>query len=227
MFKKNKKENSKLAKVKNSKAYRTFSTVKNTIAWFFVVIIAIAMVIFVITRINGNTPSVFGYTIFRVSSGSMEPELMIGDIIIDESVDSPDEISVGDNISFDGKGDLSGKIITHKVIVAPHEDERGKIVLQTKGVANPIPDDPIEFSDIRGKQLYKVPYVDKIYNFFLSQYGLIVFLLLIILIFLDEIVNLIRIIIHRNDVDIDEIIRKIKEEENEKQGEQIQDNDDD
>lgn len=216
MFKKNNKEDSKLAKVKNSKTYRTFRTIKNTFAWFFVIIIAIAMIVFVITRINGNTPTVFGYTIFRVSSGSMEPELMIGDIIVDESVDSPDEISVGDTISFDGKGDLSGKIITHKVIVAPHKDESGRTVLQTKGVANPIPDDPIEFSDIRGKLLYKVPYLDKIYNLFLSQYGLIIFLFLIILIFLDEIINLIRIIIHRNDVDIDEIIRKIKEEEKEK-----------
>lgn len=213
------KKTSKFDKIKNSKGYRAFSVIKNTIAWFFLIIIAIAVVVFVVTRISGEVPSVLGYTIFRVSSGSMEPELMVGDIIVDKGVDSPDDIAVGDVISYDGAGDLQGKIITHKVIVAPHKESNGETMLQTQGVANPIADDPVEFSKVRGKYLFKIPYIDKLYNLFLSLWGLIIFLLLIILIFLDEIIKLIRILANRDtpDVDIDEIIRRIKEENEEKE----------
>ena len=93
----------KKAVKEKSKKYKTFVTIKNTIGWFLVVLLGIAMVIIVATRINGETPTVFGYTIFRVTTGSMEPELHVGDVILDKSVEES-EIKVGDIIPYDGSG---------------------------------------------------------------------------------------------------------------------------
>lgn len=205
---------SKKVKKEKSKKYKSFVRIKNTIGWFLVVLLGIAMVIIVVTRINGNTPTVFGYTIFRVTTGSMEPELKIGDIILDKSVEKT-EIKVGDIISYEGQGNLEGMVITHKVIKAPYKDEKGNTMLQTKGVANNVVDSPINLSQVKAKFVAKIPYVDTLYNLFLSPWGLVIFLLLIVLIFLDELINLIRVITDnaKPQADINEIIKRIQEED--------------
>ena len=204
----------KKEKKERSKKYKTFVTVKNTIGWFLVVLLGIAMVIIVVTRINGETPTVFGYTIFRVSTGSMEPQLHVGDIILDKTV-VENEIKVGDIISYDGSGNLSGKIITHKVIKAPYKDEKGNTMLQTQGVANNTADAPIKISQVRAKFVAKIPIVNSLYNLFLSPWGLVIFLLLIILIFLDELINFIRVLTGnaKPKADINDIIKRLQEEE--------------
>ena len=50
---------------------------------------------------------IFGYTLFSVATGSMQPTLNINDIII---VKITDDVKVGDIITFKGtSGDLKGK----------------------------------------------------------------------------------------------------------------------
>lgn len=204
-----------LNKIKNSTAYRAVRMLKNTICWVLIVILAITMVIFLTTRIQGNTPTVFGYTIFRITTGSMEPELMIGDIILDKVVDDETEISVGDVITFEGGGQFDGKLVTHKVIKAPYTDEYGNEMLQTHGIANEIDDTPISISQVRAKMICKIPFIDTLYNLFLSPSGLLIMILLIILVFIDEIVNIVKILSGRNEnklEDIGEIIDRIQSE---------------
>lgn len=204
----------KKAVKEKSKKYKTFVTVKNTIGWFLVVLLGIAMVIIVVTRINGETPTVFGYTIFRVTTGSMEPELHVGDIILDKSVEES-EIKVGDIISYEGSGSLDGLVITHKVIKAPYKDDNGNTMLQTQGIANNTPDHPIKISQVEAKFVAKIPLVNSLYNLFLSPWGLVIFLLLIILIFLDELINFIRVLTGNTKpkADINDIIKRLQEEE--------------
>lgn len=172
------------------------------------------MVIIVVTRINGETPTVFGYTIFRVTTGSMEPELHVGDIILDKSVEES-EIKVGDIISYEGSGSLDGMVITHKVIKAPYKDDNGNTMLQTQGIANNTPDRPIKISQVKAKFVAKIPLVNSLYNLFLSPWGLVIFLLLIILIFLDELINFIRVLTGNANpkADINDIIKRLQEEE--------------
>lgn len=204
-----------LNKIKNSTAYRAVRMLKNTICWVLIVILAITMVIFLTTRIQGNTPTVFGYTIFRITTGSMEPELMIGDVILDKVVDENTEIAVGDVITFEGGSQFDGKLVTHKVIKAPYTDENGNEMLQTHGIANEIDDTPISISQVRAKMICKIPFIDTLYNLFLSPSGLLIMILLIILVFIDEIINIVKILSGRNEnrlENIGEIIDRIQSE---------------
>lgn len=221
-------------KIKNSTAFRAARLVKNIICWILILILAITMVIFLTTRIQGNTPTVFGYTIFRISTGSMEPELMTGDVILDKVVDDETEISVGDVITFEGGSQFDGKLVTHKVIKAPYTDENGNIMLQTHGIANELDDTPISIDQVRAKMICKIPYIDTLYNLFLSPCGLLIMILLIILVFIDEIINIVKILSGRNETrleDIGEIIDRIQSEKpsenrssaNESISEQIED----
>lgn len=202
-------------KVKSSTVFKIARLVKNIVCWILIVVLAITLLIFLTTRIQGNTPTVFGYTIFRITTGSMEPELMVGDVILDKVVDDETEISVGDIITFEGGSQFDGKLVTHKVIKAPYTDSNGDIMLQTHGIANEIDDTPISISQVRAKMVCKIPYIDTLYNLFLTPSGLLIMILLIILVFIDEIANIIKVLSGKDDTriqDINEIIDRIQSE---------------
>lgn len=204
-----------LDKVKNFKAFRVARMIKNIICWILIAVLAVTLIVFLTTRIQGNTPTVFGYTFFRITSGSMEPELMIGDVILDKVIEDETEISVGDVITFEGGSQFDGKLVTHKVIKAPYTDSNGNLMLQTHGIANEIDDTPINFSQVRAKMVCKIPYIDTLYNLFLTPSGLIILILLILLVFFDEIVNIIKVLNGKDDTriqDINEIIDRIQSE---------------
>lgn len=202
-------------KIKNLKVFRIARLIKNIICWVLIIVLAFTLIVFLTTRIQGNTPSVFGYSIYRISSGSMEPELMVGDIILDKVVDDETEIAVGDVITFEGGSQFDGKLVTHKVIKAPYTDENGNTMLQTHGIANELDDTPISIDQVRAKMICKIPYIDTLYNLFLSPCGLLIMILLIILVFIDEIINIVKILSGRNETrleDIGEIIDRIQSE---------------
>jgi signal peptidase I len=74
-------------------------------------------------------PSLFGGRSLTVMSGSMEPALGVGDVVINSRV-SPAEVRVGDIVTFnDPEG--TGKLITHRVRRLRIVDGTAKVV--TKG----------------------------------------------------------------------------------------------
>lgn len=155
-----------------------------------VILLAVVVVMFD-ARISGEAPNVFGYQIFRVSSGSMEPELLVGDVILVKQV-QPEEVKMGDTVTYKGEeGDLADKFITHKVIATP-QYVNGEYVFQTQGIANGAIADPLWDEDqLLGVMKCKVPFINGIYNFFLKPYGLITFVLIIVILFGYELISLI------------------------------------
>ena len=85
----------------------------------------LTVIVFMGSKVNGKTPSLFGYSVLRVSTGSMQPELMIGDVILGKSVDNPTALKVGDIITYRGSGQTEGLLVTHKVVVAPYKTADG------------------------------------------------------------------------------------------------------
>ena len=212
--------------MKKNKVFRIIRLIKNIICWTLIVVLVFTLVLFFTSRINGSTPSVFGYSIFRVSSGSMEPELKVGDIILDKVVENPEDLKVGDVITFksDDYGDL---LVTHKVIKAPYEDN-GKLMLQTKGVANELEDKPISTDKVKGIMICKVDYLDTVYNVFLSPWGLLILIALIVIIFFDEIITIVKILTNndrsvKDADDINEIIDRLQAEKLKEQMEKVKD----
>lgn len=81
----------------------------------------------------------FGYSVFRVVTGSMEPTLPVGTLLVCHS-ERIDQMQVGDIVCFRSResGRL-GMVVTHRVrTVLPGSD--GTVYLETKGDANLSPD---------------------------------------------------------------------------------------
>lgn len=210
-----------MEKLKNNKIIRALLVVKNIICWTLIICLALLIVMMFYSRIKGEVPSFFGYSILRVSTGSMEPELMIGDVILDKNVSDIKSIEVDDVVTYRGSGELSGMLVTHKVIKAPYLADDGTYYLQTKGVANEIADDEISADKVESVMICKIPYLDSLYNLFLSPWGLAIFIVLILLIFFDELVNFFRVLTGnttsaKDATDINEIIERLSNENNDK-----------
>ena len=157
-----------------------------------ILVILIAVVVFIfISRMNGSTPSIFGYSVFRVQTDSMTPTLQVGDVILTKQVPA-EEIRLGDIITYDCKeGPLAGQTITHRVAQEP-EKRNGTWYFRTKGdKAGATLDNEIAYDQVKGKYVRSMPIVDKLYSFFLSPAGLITFIGVIVVLFGYEMISLI------------------------------------
>lgn len=96
---------------------------------------------------------------YVVSSGSMEPELMVFDMLVIQGSIPFSDISIGDIIVFDRPSDHN-RVIVHRVDAILGDDPK---TIRTKGDANPnsIPgtDYPITEEEYLGKVVYVVPQV--------------------------------------------------------------------
>ena len=80
-----------------------------------------------------------GFMMFRVVTGSMEPTIPVGALLVTRQVDI-DTIQLNDIICFRTQvSEIWGKIVTHRV-VGVLESELGGILLETKGDANLVMD---------------------------------------------------------------------------------------
>lgn len=98
--------------------------------------LAIILCIWVISQIlSRGYVSVGGCSLFRVVTGSMEPEIPVGALLVARETDIED-VEIGDIVVYrSATSGMSGMIITHRV-VAIHEAGDGTRYLETKGDAN-------------------------------------------------------------------------------------------
>lgn len=129
-------------------------------------IICLSMFVLVL-RFLGEAPSIFGYSFYYVLTESMEPEIMAGEMILNKSV-APEELQVGDVITYMGEtGDFKNKIITHKIVGIEGD------VFTTQGVANDIPDPPINSSQILSRYVGTIPLAGKLFSLINSKFGFV------------------------------------------------------
>ena len=168
-----------------------FKKIFNIISTIILIVLIIIVIFIFYTRATGNVPEIFGYHVYRVSSGSMAPALQIGDVILSHKVD-PADIHTGDIITYMGtEGDYEDKLITHEVISEPTY-ENGHYVIHTQGILQgSSPDPPITDEQVKGRLVTKLTFLNALYTFFLSPYGLLTFILIIIILFGYELVSLI------------------------------------
>lgn len=219
-----KRKNKKKNKQEN-KVFKTIRIIKNAIFAVILVALTAIVVLTVVTRISGKTPSIMGYTIYRVSSGSMVPTFKVGDIILCKDCD-PIKLKKGDIITYDGTtGQFAGKCVTHRVVKEPYK-KGGEYLLVTKGDDNPVEDTPIKTSQVTGKFQTKVEVLKSLYGFFITPWGLLIMILLILLAFSNEIIIFVRALIGHGDkkkVNIEEIIEKYEAQKTEENSEKSSD----
>lgn len=204
---------------KRSRPLRILHIVKKVFFGILIAVFAFVLISVIVVRINGGTPSIFGYSVQRVISGSMEPTLRVGDIILSKSVSDPSEIKVDDIITFEGGADFDDKMITHRVIVPPTQNIYGDYTLTTKGDSNMTPDKEINFSAVKSKYIRTISLLNKFYDFFLSPWGLIIFIAALLIIFFDELLTFVKVITgnyneeEEEDEKLSDIMNRIKQEE--------------
>ncbi len=113
--------------------------IRNKIISAIVSVLLVASVfvcLFVVIQVLSNGyVSIGGYSFFKVVTGSMEPEIPVGALILSKETEMND-IEVGEVVCFRSKSpDMFGKIITHRVIeIVNAEDNTLQFI--TKGDAN-------------------------------------------------------------------------------------------
>lgn len=109
------------------------------------------MIYLVICTSRGEVADVFGKSVLKVITGSMEPTILTGDyIIIDRN--GLDDLKVGDIISFySEEEDIFGSLCTHRIMAIS-----GDGLYSTQGDANPVEDrHDVRREQILGKYIRK------------------------------------------------------------------------
>ena len=124
-------------------------------------------------------PSIMGYKFMTVLTGSMEPKVKTGDLIIVKPIHA-ELLQVNDVITYRiGNGTL----VTHRIIDLFTQD--GEIIFQTKGDANNIEDEKLVQSEqIVGSMVFLLPKFGYLANFIKSPVGVITILALLVTTFL-------------------------------------------
>ena len=145
----------------------------------FTIIVTIILIIvlsynifnFISIRVLGNKlPTINGYSVLEIISGSMEPKFKIGDlIVIDTKITKFKEKDI---VTFK---DVNGEFVTHRIIEI-NEDE-----IITKGDNNNTIDEAIEKEDIVGRYIYKLDGIGALMKSLRSPFVLIMILLIGIL----------------------------------------------
>jgi len=128
------------------KSKNKFRVVVETIFWVIFSLILAFIVFFKVTSSNFNLP----VKSFLIQSGSMEPTIMTGDIIL---VQEQPKYIQRDIITFYDHGD---RVVTHRIL--EEKNNGNSIEFITQGDNNQTPDiAPVPIEDVIGKHFITIP----------------------------------------------------------------------
>lgn len=125
-----------------------------------------------------QVPDFLGYKPFIVLSGSMEPTIMTGDMVLVKETDTQN-LQKGDVIAY-----KSGEaVITHRIMEVKQED--GKTQYITQGDANDSEDTlPVEASAVEGRYVGRIPGFGNVAMFMQTTTGMILFVVCPLILFI-------------------------------------------
>lgn len=170
---------------------------------FIFLFLIVGMLLFSMFPIKGN------YQIKVVQSGSMEPAIKTGSIVVIKPAES---YKIGDVITF-GQDTPKVSPTTHRIIESRFQD--GKPIFRVKGDANEDPDPrEIKQSEVLGRVLFSVPIVGYVIDSARKPIGFIILIIIPALIMIyDEVKKIWReaknIRGKSKDSDISEVNKKL------------------
>lgn len=178
------------------KAKKIFGRVM-TVLSVLIFIFGLVVFISVLNASAGKVPSVFGFSVLQVKTGSMLPEYEVGTVVVTKKVDAND-LKVGDVISFYSMDqDISGEVNTHRIEKIEHGGDDNAPYFTTKGDNNSEVDEnkvwPVQ---IVGKVVYNLGTVSGSVIGVIQNPKVIFFVIILPLIFITfgEAVNLVTMI---------------------------------
>lgn len=170
-------ENTNVNKTENTKANKIMTIIGVILCVILIPILAVNITLIIKSQTNKDeVPKIGGYCPLIVLTGSMEPEISDGDLIIVKQIDGKD-VQVKDVIAFFDPESTSNSILTHRVIEVIDED--GKLSFRTKGDANNT-EDRMAVSEEKLVGIYKsrIPGAGNIAMFMQSTAGLVICVIL-------------------------------------------------
>jgi signal peptidase I len=145
---------------------KLISTFFSLFSWIAVPV----LVLLIFYSVGSNTTFFNGYNSYLVQSGSMEPTISIGDLLITHKKSIYQKSDV---VTFYSQE--TNRIVTHRIIDTK-EGKDGQFI--TKGDANNEEDEyQISNSNIIGKVVFKIPKLGFLINFAQSAIGLTILIL--------------------------------------------------
>lgn len=157
---------------------------KNPVATFCSLLGTLLLVLLILGCLPLTVPKAFGYNLYSVVSGSMEPAIPVGSLVY-VKYQKPETIEKEDVIAFYGAKE-SSSIITHRVVV--NKKLAGEFI--TKGDANASNDmNPVDYQHYLGKVTLSIPVLGGIVQALTTGSGKITLFCLIGFIILLEILG--------------------------------------
>ncbi|MFZ5827749.1 MAG: signal peptidase I [Bacillota bacterium] len=131
-------------------------------------------------RSPDRIPTLAGRKILNVLSGSMEPGISAGDVIIIRPLGPAEELKEGDVVTFKAneKGASRQVLITHRIIGIVYVNEKPSAYV-TKGDANDSKDlYPVSRDQVVGVYAGRIPYFGFVANFLKTPLGIILLLVI-------------------------------------------------
>lgn len=162
-------------------AKKTLKIILNIAYQILIIMCVILTIIIVLQKVTNSNKTILGYRIFRVITGSMEPEYDIGQVVICKEVDSED-IKIGDDIVYLGQyGEYDGKIIMHEVTTIERE-ENNNLNFHAKGLHTASVEDPqIGTSQIFGVVKFKSEVLTVLYGLATNIYSSFIIITILVL----------------------------------------------
>lgn len=154
-------------------------------------LICILIIASVITTLSGiiimkknlapdEVPDIMGMKPFIVLTGSMEPEIKSGDLVVVKEANEK-ELKINDIIAF--RYTKEDVVLIHRIVGI--EENEGKILFTTKGDSNETEDKlNIEYKNIEGIYSFRLNGIGTIAMFIKTQPGIAISLLTIVTIFI-------------------------------------------
>ena len=160
---------------------KVIKIVSKIVYQILIILCLVVSAVIVLQKVSNSNRSIAGYRIFRVITGSMEPEYDVGEVVISKEVD-PKKIKIGDDIVYLGTyGEYKGKIIMHAVI-GIDTDEKGNLNFHAKGLHSSSVEDPqIKESQIYGVVKFKSGILTVLYKLATNIYSLFVIITILVL----------------------------------------------
>ena len=152
---------------------------------FYLILALMIYVCFVVVNASrkGEQPKVFGYSFYIVLTGSMQPDIKPGDLVVVKEIE-PEAIRIGDVITF--ANDNDDNVTTHRVkeVIESVDD----VSFITQGDANNIEDkNPVKGENVQGRLVKTIPGLGKTVDFMKNNSAVVlasiiaVFVLIIII----------------------------------------------
>lgn len=180
--------------VEESKGKRIMNAIVNGILVLAIALAAVCTYISFVSTSGNGVPSLFGIRVFSIQTESMYPTLLPGDLIFDTGVKEPEELRVGDVITYWTVINGERVLNTHRI----HEiyDGGGYLIYATKGDNNTIADPlTVHESEVVGKYSFRVPGLGKVFDYLQTSTGfLIVIVIPVFLFFLFHLIQFFRVL---------------------------------